>query len=76
MVSRLRVALVALALTAVAAAYGVFSAFSPDARAEVIRVENPTVVVDGLTLWQGREIVYRLRNDGKEALEVIGCDWY
>jgi hypothetical protein len=52
--------------------YGIPEAVGPGAH-EFIRVENPTYVADGLAAGEGHEVVFQVRNDASEALEIVGC---
>jgi hypothetical protein len=44
----------------------------PDRPTDAIQVENPTVLVEDLPVWQARDVEVRVRNEGPEALEIIG----
>jgi hypothetical protein len=58
----------------VGAGAGLWLMQSTDSRAEVISVENPTIVVDDLPAQEARELIFRVHNDGAESLQIVGYE--
>jgi hypothetical protein len=43
---------------------------------DAIYVENTVLLVDDLPVWQARDLEVRVRNEGPEALKIVGLTGY